>query len=436
MTRKAEPVAEAEAVDPQRLFRALAGRGGLVLAVSGGSDSTALMVLVSRWRERPPTLVVTVDHGLRPEAAEEARMVTENARRLGFPARIAKAPGRVSKGNVQDWARRVRYRCLAGAAIEAGCDTIVTAHHRDDQAETVLLRLARGSGVYGLAAMRKESSYEGLGLMRPLLDLPRETLAGIAVASGLPTTADPSNSDPRFDRVRIRALMPLLAEHGLTAARLAETAGRLRRAASALDHYALRLIKESFEPDAFGVVRGDACALADAPAEVALRALAILVRAVDGADYTPKLHAIESLRDAVLAAAGGKTKRTLSGVVFAVDDGAVAVHREWGREGLADVAAATGTDVVWDRRFRCVIQPLPGILHVGALGRSDRRLRAAAAGRAVVRALPGLFQNGMLVAVPEGVDATDRGPTLARLGTECLVGVRLGISVDDAGRPG
>src|SRR5205085_12517102 len=130
-----------------------AGRKGLVLAVSGGADSTALMLLVSRWDERPPVLVVSVDHGLRPEAAAEARLVADNAARLKLPVRIMPA-GRAPEGNLQDWARRVRYACLAEAARQAGFDTIATAHHQDDQAETFLLRLARGSGVYGLAAMR------------------------------------------------------------------------------------------------------------------------------------------------------------------------------------------------------------------------------------------------------------------------------------------
>ncbi len=127
----------------------------MVLAVSGGPDSTALMLLMARWRERPPVLVVSVDHGLRPGSADEACLVAENAGLLRLPSRIMQAAG-PRTGNLQDWARRARYHCLTKAADEARFDTIVTAHHEEHQAETFLLRLARGSGVYGLAAMRSE----------------------------------------------------------------------------------------------------------------------------------------------------------------------------------------------------------------------------------------------------------------------------------------
>jgi tRNA(Ile)-lysidine synthase len=435
VTRKAGPAAEVEAVDPHQLFRSLAGRSGLVLAVSGGPDSTALMVLIAQWRERPPTLVVSVDHGVRFESAEEARIAAENADRLDLRARIVKAPPRPQTGNLQDWARRVRYRSLADVAIEMGYDTIVTAHHRDDQAETFLLRLARGSGVYGLAAMADESSYEDLLLARPLLGLSRETLATIAAASGLPISADPGNTDPRFDRARLRGFMPVLAEHGLTSERLAETAGRLRRAATAHDHYALRFIRERFAINSFGVATGDARAVADEPEEVALRALALLVRSVGGAEYTPRLDSVEALREAALAAdAGESTKRTLGGVVFAAQGRNITIQREWGREGLAEVTTEPGSEVVWDRRFRCIIPLLPGRLQVGPLGRAERRLQASAE-TSVIRTLPGLFQNGTLVAVPDGIPAADDGPNITRFATTCLVSDRLGLAQEDGEPP-
>jgi tRNA(Ile)-lysidine synthase len=371
-------------------------------------------------------LVVAVDHGLRPEAAEEARMVVANAAQLGLKARIMEAPERYHGGNLQDWARRMRYRCLAASAGEAGFDTIVTAHHQDDQAETFLLRLARGSGVYGLAAMPAEGSVEGLRLARPLIGVSRRKLREIAAASGLPTAADPSNLDLRFDRVRVRQLMPALAEHGLTPVRLAETAGRMRRAAAALDHYARRLLAEWFADDPFGVVSGEARALAEAPEEIGLRALALMLRAVGGAEYTSRLERIESLRDAILALRPDEgLKRTLHGVVISVKGGRLTARREWGRKGLAAVAAPPGTSLVWDRRFRVEVPKLPGALDIGPLGRSERRLRAEAADRGTVQALPGLFRDGALVAVPAGVSAADQAAPLERLAAKSIVGQRL-----------
>jgi tRNA(Ile)-lysidine synthase len=388
------------------------------------------MALVARWRARPPALVVSVDHGLRKEAAAEARQVAKNAAALGLPWRIAKVKGQAA-GNLQDWARRARYKLLVEAAEEAGFDTIVTAHHRDDQAETFLLRLARGSGVYGLAAMPEEGTIDGVLLARPLLSVPRSALRKIATASRLPIAEDASNIDLRFDRVRVRAAMPELEEIGLSAARLSETASRLRRAASALDHYAGLLITENFAADSFGVVSGAATALGAAPEEVALRALALILKAVSGADYTPRLDAVEGLRAAILAVGeDAKLRRTLSGVVVSVGGGTLSARREWGRKGLADEAASAGATLLWDRRFEVGVPALKGTLFVGALARSKRRLRAPEAERGAVDALPGLYRNGTLIAVPPDVRAVDEGAPLQPLSVACVVGRRLGIPAE------
>ncbi len=427
MPRKAGPAAEAASLDPRALFGRLQGRKGLVLAVSGGPDSTALMLLVARW-DRPPVLVATVDHGLRPESAREAELVAGNAAALGLPCRVLAAPEPFAGGNLQDWARRVRYRCLAAAAREAGFDTIVTAHHRDDQAETLLQRLARGSGVYGLAGMARESTLDGVALMRPLLDVPRSALAAVAAESGLSIVDDPSNADPRFDRVRMRSLMPQLAAHGLTAERLAETCARLGRAGAALDHYAGRLLRERFEADPFGGVAAPADALAEVPEEVGLRALALVLKAVGGAQYTPRLESVEALYRAVLEAGTGTAlKRTLHGAEVAVDRGRLTARREWGRAGLATLAASPGATLLWDRRFCVEVPRLAGALEIAPLGRSDRRLRAPMANRGMLRVLPGLFRDGALVAVPQPVAADDREAPLDVLSAKCVVGEGLGL---------
>lgn len=381
------------------------------------------MLLLAGWKPRPPALVVTVDHGLRTEAPDEARQVAENAAALGLPSRIMRAPTRLGGGNLQDWARNVRYRCLADAAGDAGFDTIVTAHHRDDQAETFLLRLARGSGVYGLSGMAEESATGGLRLVRPLLGVARATLREVAAASGLPTSDDPSNCDERYDRVRLRRLMPSLAEHGFGAARLAETAGRMRRAAAALDHYAIALLAENFPVDAFGVLQGPVEALCAVPEEVSLRALALILKGVAGADYTPRLDRVEAIRSALLSAGEhGRLKRTLHGAVLCVAEGRLSARREWGREGIAAVPAAPGRDLVWDGRFKVSVPNAAGQLTVGPLGRSERRLLSNAVGREAIGVLPGLFAGTALLAVPEGIVAPDGD--IGILPAQCIVGSR------------
>jgi tRNA(Ile)-lysidine synthase len=428
MQKKAGRAAEPAKLDPAILFKGLAGRRGLIAAVSGGPDSTALMLLIAEWRERPPVIVATVDHGLRAGSAAEADLVAHNARRLGLECRVLTAPEPFVGGNLQDWARRVRYACLARAAREAEFDAIVTAHHREDQAETFLIRLARGSGVYGLAAMSETGGFDGVGVIRPLLDVARAELLKIAAESGLPLADDPSNSDPRFDRVRLRALAPALAPQGLTAERLAATAFRLRRAAEALDHY-VRQFLQAFQADRFGVVGGPAAAFAGVPEETALRALALVLKAAGGADHTPPLQGVEALLAAIVATdAPQGFRRTLHGAVISLTDGRFLAQREWGRDGLETASAAPGATLLWDRRFRVGIPQVAGELAVGPLGASGRRLRAEDADRPALRAMPGLFQNGALVAVPGSVLPADDGPAFQNLSVTCVVGKEIGLA--------
>jgi tRNA(Ile)-lysidine synthase len=340
-----------------------------------------------------------------------------------------RAGPRPPTGNLQDWARRVRYTLLTEAAKTAGFDAIVTAHHQDDQAETFLLRLARGSGVQGLAAMAEERSADGIRLIRPLLNIPRDALAEIAAASGLATVDDRSNRDPRFDRVRLRQLMPVLSEHGLSASRLSGTARQLRRAANALDHYAGACLAANFRADNFGTVSGPAAALSVVPEETALRALGLLCRAVGGAEYTPGLDRLETLYSAVSdAGPGGKLKLTLHGVAVEIASGVLTARREWGRVGLASVEAPGGASVLWDRRFRLPVPEHLGATHVGALGHSGRRFRSPQAGTSALRTLPGLYRGKMLLALPEGIEMADDGPLPGRIGAECVVGSRLGLN--------
>jgi tRNA(Ile)-lysidine synthase len=239
----AEPAAPVSAAEARTLFADLKSAPALVLAVSGGPDSTALMVLLARWRaalKRGPRLcAVTIDHGLRPESAGEARAVKQLARGLGISHHTRRWMGDKPQTGLQEAARAVRYRLLAAAARSAGAGHILTAHTLDDQAETVVLRMARGSGLTGLAAMARVTPLMGpdgpLSIVRPLLDLPKARLIATLTAAGVSFCDDPSNADPRFTRARLRGLMPMLAGEGLDARRLALLANRLRRAEAAIE---------------------------------------------------------------------------------------------------------------------------------------------------------------------------------------------------------
>src|SRR6266481_8238852 len=160
------------ASDAKRLFANWKAAPAIVLAVSGGPDSVALMWLAARWRRSlargPKLVVVTVDHGLRPEAAREAREVKRQATALALTHRTLRWRGAKPKTGLPAAARDARYRLLAQAARATGATHVLTAHTRDDQAETLLMRLLRGSGIGGLAAMARESERDGVLLARPL----------------------------------------------------------------------------------------------------------------------------------------------------------------------------------------------------------------------------------------------------------------------------
>src|SRR5436190_4139354 len=195
------------------LFAQWKAAPALVLAVSGGPDSLALMWLAARWRRaltRGPRLIaVTVDHGLRPEAAREARDVKRLARALEVPHRTLRWTGTKPKTGLPAAARAARYRLLAQAARKHGATHILTAHTRDDQAETLLMRMLRGSGIAGLAAMARESERDGVRLARPFLDIPKSQLIATLSKAKIGYADDPTNRDTGFTRPRLRAIMPV-----------------------------------------------------------------------------------------------------------------------------------------------------------------------------------------------------------------------------------
>jgi tRNA(Ile)-lysidine synthase len=338
-TSREPPLSEAETT---ALFADLGQCPALVLAVSGGPDSTALMVLAARWRARsehgPKLLAVTVDHGLRASSAAEADAVKQVARALGVTHRTVRWTGRKPVTGIQAAARTARYALLAEAARKAGASHILTAHTRDDQAETVLFRLARGSGLSGLAGMARcapvpAGDADRIVLVRPLLDTPKARLIATLKAAGIRYSQDPSNTDPRFTRVRLRKLMRPLAAEGLDAARLAKLAKRAARAEAALEAAVLAAatacLTDSTKPRTIMLARDR---FADLPAEVALRLLGRAIAAV-GDEGPVELAKLEALFDAIQEGFArrpsryGRFRRTLAGALLDVKEHAIMVTR-------------------------------------------------------------------------------------------------------------
>jgi len=333
----AAPVSAAEA---KTLFASLARAKVLVLAVSGGPDSTALLVLAARWRralKRGPKLVaVTVDHGLRPSSAAEARAVKRLSRSLGVPHRTLRWQGRKPKTGLQQNARAARYRLLASVARSANAGHILTAHTLDDQAETVLIRMSRGSGLTGLGAMAKvaplpSSDSSDIALVRPLLDIPKARLVATLARAGIAFADDPSNRDPRFTRARLRGVMPALAREGLDARRLALLARRLRRAEAAIETAVDVAAAAVCEPPASdrGPIVMVAEKFARLPEEVALRLLGRAITRL-GDEGPPQLGKLEALFGELGGANAGRTsrlRRTLGGALVTLTATRLVVER-------------------------------------------------------------------------------------------------------------
>ena len=276
------------------------------VAVSGGGDSLALMHLLHDWSRAAgvvPPVVLTVDHGLQPGSRRNARRVLGWAGQLGLRARALSWDGPKPDADIEAAARTARYRLMGARCQANGIAALYAGHTRDDLAETFLLRLARGSGIDGLAAMRAVAPYplggfSDLRLVRPMLGVDRDALRNYLAARGQEWVEDPMNTDPRFDRVRIRDALAALEQAGLTARRIADAAAHLGRARDALDAVTAAVLARACRVDGAKVLV-EATALTAAPREVGLRALARLLMAVSGQAYRPRFERLERLFDCI-----------------------------------------------------------------------------------------------------------------------------------------
>jgi tRNA(Ile)-lysidine synthase len=326
-----------KAAEVRSLFADLADHPVLILAVSGGPDSTALLLLAARWRKarlRGPKLVaVTVDHGLRAEARREAAAVKRLARSLGIPHRTLHWSGRKPTTGLQQAARHARYRLLAKAARDCGAQHVLTAHTLDDQAETVLIRLTRGSGISGLAAMARISALPGtdgeISLVRPLLEVRKTRLIATLHKAGVASADDPSNRDPRFTRVRFRTGMPMLEREGLNAERLGLLARRVRRVELALEAAVDKAATElaPLPWSEAGPIVLPAERFVRLPAEVSLRLLGRAV-AHAGNEGPVELAKLEALHAGLAASPDAvRFRRTLAGAVITRSSGCLVIEQ-------------------------------------------------------------------------------------------------------------
>ena len=286
------------------------------VALSGGGDSLALMHLLAQWakaRYLPPPVALVVDHALRKESASEARQAAAFAKKAGLTAHILTRKDLAPKSGIEAAARDARYGLMANWLQKHGIATLYVGHTLDDQAETFLLRLGRGSGLDGLSAMRAlapfpVTRFAALNLARPLLGVARTGLRAYLKELKQTWLEDPMNSETRFARSRIRRLMPALEAAGLVPRRIADAAAHLARARVALELATEAVLARAARPDGARMLL-DAQALMAAPRELGLRALATLLMGVSGELYRPRFEALERLFDSIAAGklGGGAT---------------------------------------------------------------------------------------------------------------------------------
>jgi tRNA(Ile)-lysidine synthase len=379
----------------------------VAVALSGGPDSLALALLAADWAKAHdiPLTTLTVDHRLRPESAAEAAQVAAWMAARSIPHQILTWNAPKPTANLQAAARQARYDLLTGWCRSHSVPVLLLGHHADDQIETFLLRLARGSGLRGLSAMQPDTVCNGIRLVRPLLDIPKQTLRDYLGSLGQPWLEDPSNTDPRFDRSRMRSLAATLPEAGIPAARVLLAIRNLQRANAAIEAMVAERLQKTctFHPEGFATLTPAAVATPD---EVALRTLAAVLQTVGGRAQTGRLAALEGLLTALRQ--DDATPRTLQGCL---------AHRNpqtedilfW-REPAAVAPPALAVDgMLWDNRFRIQLNGCETAtdIWIGALGTAgwqqiEARCRKQKRLAAVVRlTLPALWQQGRVLAVPQ-----------------------------------
>ncbi len=332
----------------------------LGVAVSGGGDSMAVLAILAQWAKEggPSVHAVTVDHGLRSEAADEAREVGRICADLDVPHDILTWQDWDGAGNLQDAARRARYDLMAEWAAARGITQVALAHTANDQAETFIMRLARESGLDGLSAMSPRKRHAGTVFCRPALTLSREALRDILRNRGIAWVEDPSNENRDFERIKARDSLKLLEPLGLTVGGLTRIAGHLAEARRTLNWYAFVAAR--------GIIRAEAGDLVIAlrefrilQEEIQRRILLEALKWVSGAEYGPRGKALELLMESLR----GGNDMTLHGCLATVGGDQIRIAREY--NAVAKIRSETSE--VWDGRWQ-LDGPWPEGLHVAALG--------------------------------------------------------------------
>ncbi|MGL6211550.1 MAG: tRNA lysidine(34) synthetase TilS [Paracoccaceae bacterium] len=370
--------------------------GRIGVAVSGGSDSMALLHLMQEVAPLRGWVVhaVTVDHRLRPESAGEAAAVGQVCAGLGVSHDVLVWDHADITGNLSDQARRARYRLIAEWAATRGIGHVVVAHTLEDQAETFLMELARKAGVDGLSGMRGGWNAGEVFFSRPLLGVSRTDLRAYLTPRGVAWIDDPTNENDAYTRVKARRVLAALKPLGITAGHLGAVAEHLDLAREALI-FATAKAADSVVTTVAGAVHLDREVFWRLPFEIQRRLLMAGLLWVNRADYAPRGSALERVQGALIQ----ERDVTLAGCRIRAGEGQVAIVRE----PKAVAGAVTPTDQLWDSRWR-VDGPHEAGLQVRALGAAGLKVckdwRSLGISRDALLVSPGIWRGDALIAAP------------------------------------
>lgn len=409
--RLGDAPASLKSIDPNEFYGLMARLGpfeerpDIAIACSGGPDSMALVVLADSWAQSKggSATALIVDHGLRPESSVEARTVFERLSDRNIQAVVLERRGPRIFSDIQAKARDARYELMTHWCLAHGVVHLLLGHHREDQAETLLLRRERGSGVYGLAGMPEIRETGALRILRPLLTLPKARLRSTIDALGVDVVEDPSNDNPRFSRVRIRQGLKDKS-HDPSAARLSGEAARMGVSRATFELAVANALARTCVVFPEGYCLLNWRGLIRAPLDVRCRVLACVVTCVGGQPYAPRYKRLRNLHD-VLAAGNLGGGRTLSGCRILPRKSKLLVCRE--PSAIRDGVDAHGS-VYWDGRYRlrtlgesdgAVIGKL-GDVRLASLDLDVKREPVANIPAAVRPSLPAIWRDDTLLMAP------------------------------------
>ena len=372
----------------------------LGVAVSGGSDSLSLLYLIDAWSNKKnlKIVILTVDHNLRNGSADEALYVGELCNKLGLIHKTLFWDHEDIEGNLSASAREARYRLMQNSIPSDAI--LITGHTLDDQAETFLMRLRRGSGVDGLASMAEQSylsfGNDGITIFRPLLDFERQTLRKVLKFYKVDWIEDPTNNDRSFERVRVRDLLARFVEIGIDKNTIGRTALLMQSAKTALNHFASDCYKKFGSCDNGDIIL-DFSEFSKQPLDVKRRLISAAQKWISNQKYRPRLSQVDALINSI----DEKVTFSGSGTICYFHNNSIRITRE-ANACVCEIEASN--DVIFDRRWKLIALENCKDLTIKCLGEDgytflEPGIRKKIPYKTII-ALPALFNDTNLINFP------------------------------------